>query len=168
MGWTGFISFITLSIKSPLNEFTSLQIKVAFSCVLCVLTFWPVSAHCSQTQESWITSSLSTFLTHYDPWAQTQNSAVRQINYMYILKQFSVQWKCYFQNQKLVNTSAGLPYVLMGDNNRLIALNHPVLQHLQQQQQQLRDSTKMEVGEGNDESSASAESDYDEVSESDT
>ena len=56
----------------------------------------------------------------------------------------------------------------MGDSNRLIALNHPVLQHLQQQQQQLRGSTKMEVGEGNDESSASAESDYDEVSESDT
>ena len=74
----------------------------------------------------------------------------------------------YFQNQKLVNTSAGLPYVLMGDNNRLIALNHPVLQHLQQQQQQLRGTTKMEVGEGNDESSASAESDYDEVRESDT
>ena len=67
----------------------------------------------------------------------------------------------YFQNQKLVNTSAGLPYVLMGDSNRLLALNHPVLQHLQQQQQQLR---KMDGGEEND-SSASAESDYDEVSD---
>ena len=58
----------------------------------------------------------------------------------------------------------------MGDSNRLIALNHPVLQHLQQQQQQqqqLRDSGKMDVGEGN-ESSASAESDYEGVSESDT
>ena len=58
----------------------------------------------------------------------------------------------------------------MGDSNRLIALNHPVLQHLQQQQQQqqqLRDSGKMDVGEGN-ESSASAESDYEGVSKSDT
>ena len=58
----------------------------------------------------------------------------------------------------------------MGDSNRLIALNHPVLQHLQQQQQQqqqqLRDSGKMDV-EGN-ESSASAESDYEGVSKSDT
>lgn len=53
----------------------------------------------------------------------------------------------------------------MGDNNRLIALNHPVLQHLQQQQQQqqqLRDSAKMDVGEGNE---SSAESDYEGVSE---
>ena len=69
----------------------------------------------------------------------------------------------------MVNTSAGLPYVLVGDSNRLIALNHPVLQHLQQQQQQqqqLRDSGKMDV-EGN-ESSASAESDYEGVSTSDT
>ena len=77
--------------------------------------------------------------------------------------------KCTFQNQKLVNPSAGLPYVLMGDNNRLIALNHPVLQHLQQQQQQQQQQNRQQSlakmnGEGED-TSASAESDYDEVSD---
>ena len=51
----------------------------------------------------------------------------------------------------------------MGDSNRLLALNHPVLQHLQQQQQQ-QQLRKMDGGEEND-SSASAESDYDEVSD---
>lgn len=38
--------------------------------------------------------------------------------------------------QKLVNPANALPYVIVGENNQLIALNHPVLQHLQQQQQQ--------------------------------
>ena len=52
----------------------------------------------------------------------------------------------------------------MGDSNRLLALNHPVLQHLQQQQQQQQQLRKMDGGEEND-SSASAESDYDEVSD---
>ena len=60
----------------------------------------------------------------------------------------------------------------MGDNNQLIALNHPVLQHLHQQQQQQQLNNTINQGkiggtekgvEGN-ESSASTESDYEEVS----